>query len=39
MSAARSFRVSGRSSNGLGSDFDGVIIFDESHAMQNAVGG
>jgi hypothetical protein len=22
----------------LGSDFDGVIIFDESHAMQNAVG-
>jgi predicted RNA methylase len=23
----------------LGSDFDGVIIFDESHAMQNAVGG
>ncbi|MDI7776592.1 strawberry notch-like NTP hydrolase domain-containing protein [Asticcacaulis sp. EMRT-3] len=23
----------------LGDDFDGVIIFDESHAMQNAVGG
>ena len=23
----------------LSSDFDGVIIFDESHAMQNAVGG
>ena len=23
----------------LGSDFDGVIIFDESHAMQNAAGG
>ena len=23
----------------LGFDFDGVIIFDESHAMQNAVGG
>ena len=23
----------------LGSDFDGVIIFDESHAMQNVVGG
>ncbi|HYL90498.1 MAG TPA: strawberry notch family protein [Burkholderiales bacterium] len=23
----------------LGSDFDGVIIFDESHAMQNPVGG
>jgi len=23
----------------LGSDFEGVIIFDESHAMQNAVGG
>jgi protein strawberry notch len=23
----------------LGSDFDGAIIFDESHAMQNAVGG
>ena len=23
----------------LGPDFDGVIIFDESHAMQNAVGG
>jgi len=23
----------------LGSDFDGVIIFDESHAMQNASGG
>ncbi len=23
----------------LGCDFDGVIIFDESHAMQNAVGG
>ena len=23
----------------LGSDFDGVIIFDESHAMQNAGGG
>ncbi len=23
----------------LGADFDGVIIFDESHAMQNAVGG
>ncbi|MBI5321818.1 strawberry notch-like NTP hydrolase domain-containing protein [Bradyrhizobium sp.] len=23
----------------LGSDFDGVIVFDESHAMQNAVGG
>ena len=23
----------------LGSDFDGVIIFDEAHAMQNAVGG
>src|SRR5690348_14608328 len=23
----------------LGSGFDGVIIFDESHAMQNAVGG
>ena len=23
----------------LGSNFDGVIIFDESHAMQNAVGG
>lgn len=23
----------------LGSDFDGIIIFDESHAMQNAVGG
>src|SRR5439155_6157468 len=23
----------------FGSDFDGVIIFDESHAMQNAVGG
>src|SRR5690606_14599936 len=22
----------------LGSDFDGVIIFDEAHAMQNAVG-
>lgn len=22
----------------LGSDFDGVIVFDESHAMQNAVG-
>ena len=25
--------------NWLGSDFDGVIIFDESHAMQNAAGG
>ena len=24
---------------GLGRDFDGVIIFDESHAMQNAGGG
>ena len=23
----------------LGSDFDGVIVFDESHTMQNAVGG
>ena len=23
----------------LGSDFDGVVIFDESHAMQNAAGG
>jgi len=23
----------------LGSNFDGVIVFDESHAMQNAVGG
>src|SRR3546814_2857013 len=23
----------------LGSDFDGVIIFDESHAMQTAAGG
>jgi predicted RNA methylase len=23
----------------LGSDFDGIIVFDESHAMQNAVGG
>ena len=23
----------------LGSDFDGVLIFDESHAMQNAAGG
>src|SRR5258707_10349680 len=23
----------------LGSGFDGVIVFDESHAMQNAVGG
>src|SRR3546814_5632335 len=23
----------------LGSDFDGVIIFDESHSMQNAAGG
>ncbi|WP_246050815.1 strawberry notch family protein [Asticcacaulis tiandongensis] len=23
----------------LGSEFDGVIIFDESHAMQNAIGG
>ncbi|MBW5440537.1 methylase [Bradyrhizobium canariense] len=23
----------------LGSDFDGAIVFDESHAMQNAVGG
>ncbi|MGY4629886.1 hypothetical protein ACVWY3_007642 [Bradyrhizobium sp. USDA 4486] len=23
----------------LGSDFDGVIVFDESHAIQNAVGG
>jgi predicted RNA methylase len=23
----------------LGSDFDGVIVFDESHAMQNAAGG
>jgi predicted RNA methylase len=23
----------------LGTDFDGVIVFDESHAMQNAVGG
>ena len=23
----------------LGADFDGVIIFDESHAMQNAAGG
>jgi predicted RNA methylase len=23
----------------LGADFDGIIIFDESHAMQNAVGG
>ncbi len=23
----------------LGSDFDGVVIFDEAHAMQNAVGG
>ncbi|MEH2545631.1 putative RNA methylase [Bradyrhizobium sp. AZCC 2262] len=23
----------------FGSDFDGVIVFDESHAMQNAVGG
>ncbi|MCW5704171.1 MAG: strawberry notch family protein [Bradyrhizobium sp.] len=23
----------------LGSDFDGVIVFDESHAMQNALGG
>jgi predicted RNA methylase len=23
----------------LGSEFDGVIVFDESHAMQNAVGG
>jgi len=23
----------------LGSDFNGVIVFDESHAMQNAVGG
>ena len=25
--------------NWLGADFDGVIIFDESHAMQNAAGG
>lgn len=25
--------------NWLGSDFDGVIIFDESHTMQNAAGG
>ena len=23
----------------LGADFDGVIVFDESHAMQNAAGG
>jgi hypothetical protein len=23
----------------LGSDFDGVIVFDESHAMANAAGG
>jgi hypothetical protein len=23
----------------LGSDFDGIIVFDESHAMQNAAGG
>ena len=23
----------------LGRDFDGVIVFDESHAMQNAAGG
>jgi predicted RNA methylase len=23
----------------LGSDFDGVVVFDESHAMQNAAGG
>src|SRR3546814_12593194 len=23
----------------LGSDFDGVIVFDDSHAMQNAAGG
>ncbi|MFK4985690.1 strawberry notch-like NTP hydrolase domain-containing protein, partial [Klebsiella pneumoniae] len=23
----------------LGSDFDGAIIFDEAHAMQNAAGG
>jgi len=23
----------------LGCDFDGVIVFDESHAMQNAAGG
>ncbi|WP_375778586.1 strawberry notch-like NTP hydrolase domain-containing protein [Bradyrhizobium sp. ma5] len=23
----------------LGSDFDGLVVFDESHAMQNAVGG
>ena len=23
----------------LGADFDGVVVFDESHAMQNAVGG
>jgi len=35
----RKYRGSNRSWNGWAADFDGVIIFDESHAMQNAAGG
>ena len=32
-------RASSRSSTGSARDFDGVIVFDESHAMANAAGG
>jgi hypothetical protein len=40
-SDARDEKVSlvGQIAEWLGADFDGVIIFDESHAMQNAAGG
>ena len=40
-SDAREERVSrvGQIVDWLGADFDGVIVFDESHAMQNAAGG
>ena len=37
--AASSFRASKQIVEWLGSDFDGAIIFDEAHAMQNAGGG
>jgi hypothetical protein len=41
MNAANGSRASSKSSIGWASDgdFDGVIIFDECHALQNAVGG
>jgi hypothetical protein len=33
------FRALSRSWNGWAVNFDGVMVFDESHAMQNAAGG